>query len=152
MQEIGLVILNGETFWNDSYCLRNSTSPSTKSRGVTIFNIDPYQCRIIRRFTFDTNHEKQAALGLGDYIALAHDRSVIVGVTAEEPTDNLLHAHQYLMASGVNVNDVEKWGSFTFVIQKGYAYKTKMSKRISKNRGAPASLDVVLSGKQIYVI
>lgn len=70
---------------------------------------------------------------------------MLVAATGDEPTDSLTPAFNILRAVGVAVDDLKKWGSFVFVMQKGYAYKTVLHKTVN-NTGPAASLGVYLSG------
>jgi len=57
---------------------------------------------------------------------------MIVGVTADEASRNLEPALSTLDSCGVDVDDVELRGAFTFVAQKGYPSKTVQDKTLTE--------------------
>jgi len=140
-QQIGIVTLNNVTVWKESFC--HGRWPM--NRGVTIIDINPFTCTVNHQVTFDTNHHMHEAEALANYLLLAREKAVFIGVTGDEPTDSLTPALSTLAAAGVRVDELEKWGSFTFVMQKGFPHKTVISKVMS-NSGSAASMSVEATG------
>ena len=134
--------MNGVSVWNESYC--HGRWPN--NRGVTLLQVDPIHCTISQITTFDTNHMTNNAEAMDIYLNRISSGSVLVGVTGDEPTSSLTPVCNTLRAMGVDVYDVNKWGNFVFVIQKGHMYKTAMRKS-RHNHMQQSRLTVHLSGK-----
>lgn len=134
----GLVHLNGLQVWNASYC---SSYPNR--RGVNVLDIDPFSCRLNGIRQFDTWASSSDAADLSAYMLYVRDGAVLVGVTGDEPMQQLAPAQPTLRVAGIFVNDVPYRGNFAFVTQKGFAYKTVTSKGVLVT---PARIDIQLTG------
>ena len=73
---------------------------------------------------------------------------VIVGVSADEPTNHLGDALPTLKKMGVNVADVQYRGSFAFIAQKDHPSKTVLSKALTSEEShrQPAHLKAIIKG------
>lgn len=109
-----------------------------------MLDIDPFSCRLNGVRRFDTWFSSLDANDLSAYMQYVRDGAVLVGVTGDEPMQQLSPALTMLRAAGIFVNDVPYRGNFAFVIQKGFAYKTVTSKGVLVN---PARIDIQLTGK-----
>ena len=117
--------------------------------GVHIFKIDPFRCTLDESESFDTYTDRNGGMELRSFLWKVRQGEVVIGVTAGEPTTYLRDALYILQKRyGVNVGDVRIRGSFAFVAQKGYPYRTVLHKvvmeKISNVR--PARLKVVIRG------
>jgi len=137
--------MNGAVVWQGSYCT-NFCDP----RGVNTLLIDPFTCSVLQSRRFDTYHLSNAATELSNYLQTLNNGSVIVGVTANEPTYWLYNAWPTLRQFGVEVSDVKFAGSFAFIVQKGYPVKTVLRKVLTWNESltSPAGFNAVVTGIQ----
>jgi len=140
---VGNVKMNGAVVWQGSYCT-NFCDP----RGVNTLVIDPYSCSLLQSRRFDTNDIENAATQLSNYLQELNNGSVIVGVTAGEPTLKLSSAFLTLQQFGAEVADVKYFGSFAFIAQKGYPVKTVLRKVLKpdESRPSPARLNALITG------
>lgn len=135
---IGHVTLNGDVVWQGLM----------SARGVNTLLIDPFFCSVRESRCFDTHASSKSARKLRDYMHQLKSGAVIVGVTADEPSKKLSSALSTLQEFGVDVDDVRYRGSFAFVAQKGYPYKTALNKVLTtraSNR-APAHVNAFITG------
>ena len=74
---------------------------------------------------------------------------IIVGITADEPTLNLLPAFSYLQSLGTpnltTDSNFQQWSKLAFVIQLGSPYKTLFS--VAYPGGQALTLNATLFGK-----
>jgi len=128
----GFVKINSDTVWK--------SSPSR--RGATIHVVDAIGCSIEESRTFDTHKSVNGSNELSTYLRQVSHGSIIVIVSADEPTHkNLKNALPALLHLGVDVSDVKYKGAFAFVAQQGFPIKTmgrkshngKFSPRIAVN-------------------
>jgi len=120
----GYVKLNGVTVWQGSWC-GNIPNP----RGTNILLIDPFTCSKQELSTFDTHaRSTDAATPLSNYLQQLNHGQIIVGVSADEPRENLDIALPTLRQFGVEVSELKWRGSFGFVAQKGFPSKTVIRK------------------------
>ena len=122
----GYVKLNAVPVWQASW---GGTFPN--SRGVNVFRVDPYNCSVLESGRFDTHGDHNAGTQLRDSLQQLHRGSIIVGVTADEPTRYLASALPILKEMGADVGDVKFTGSFGFVAQKGFPAKTVLREALT---------------------
>ena len=147
-RRIGHVKLNGEAVWQGSWCGHLSNRRGINCRGVNTLLVDPFSCSVEECRFFDTYASETAASQLSDYLQQLDDGTVIVGVTADEPSKNLSGALPTLQELGVDVSDVGFRGSFAFIAQKGYPDKTVLSKALteSESNTTPAHVNALITG------
>jgi len=123
----GFVKLNTRPVWQSSWfgAYRNL-------RGVTIVVVDPFSCTVKVLRTFDTFARQSISTEMSNYLQALNRGAIIVGVTADEPTNNLSPALQTLREMGADVADVQYRAAFGFVAQKGFAGKTVLRKAITQ--------------------
>jgi Interleukin-like EMT inducer len=119
-----------------------TTSLCNGDTGITLLTVDPVQCSVISAKLYDTYGSWDDATMLATYIESVPDNTVLVGITGDEPTSSLEPALDTLAAIGAPVADVNYRGSFVFIAQKGYAYKTVLRK--SNSTIIPSSVRVAL--------
>jgi len=146
---VGHAKMDGAVVWKGSSCT-NFCDP----RGVNTLLIDPFACSVLQSRRFDTDNLPNAATELSNYLQTLNDGSVIVGVTASEPTLKLYGALSTLRQFGVEVADVQYAGSFAFIAQKGYPVKTVLSKVFTHTESltSPARLNAVITGIQDCIV
>ena len=96
--------LNGLTVWQSAWA--DTSYPCL--RGVTIIVVNPFNCSVqepARRF--DTYNSTSADNSMCKYLQEIRKGSIVVGVTADEPTIKLRNALSALSDLGVNVSDVQ---------------------------------------------
>ena len=125
----GYVKLNAVPVWQKSW---GGTLPS--DRGVHVFRVDPFSCSVVESHSFDTSGDKNAATELKDYLQQLNRGTIIVGVTADEPSRYLASALPILKEMGADVGDVRSRGSFGFVAQKGFPAKTVLRKALTSEQ------------------
>ena len=142
----GYVKMNGVEVWNRLRC-----EGPDYCRGVNILEIDPFKCTKKTLRTFDTFWYYGAGLTLRDYLKKLVNGSVIVGVTADEPSRKLKTALPTLKELGVNVADVTIRASFVFIAQKSYPSKTLLHKVVTwvETRKQPAHLNATITGMHV---
>lgn len=85
--------------------------------------VDPISCTFVTQVQlFDPSVATDAAL-FDSYMSGVTNGAVIAAVSRKEPTESAVDAT--LASLGVLASDVPSKGSFAFVTQKGYGYKTK---------------------------
>jgi len=124
---VGYVKLDGLAVWQSSWL-----GQFPNLRGVNTILVDPFSCRITETKRFDTFASEDNAVQLRGYLSRLSPGSVVVGVTADEPTRYLSPALSTLRELGVNVTDVSRRGAFAFIAQKGYPSKTVLRKAVSE--------------------
>lgn len=117
-------------------------------RGVNTLLIDPFRCSVQESRRFDTYASEDSARQLSDYLRQLSKGSVLVGVSADEPTDRLSSALPALRELAVNVDDVGLRGSFAFIAQIGYPDKTVLSKALTQQESltSPAHVIATITG------
>ena len=142
-RRIGNVRVNGEVVWQGSWC-----GHFPNCRGVNTLRIDPFSCSVEECRFFDTYASETAASQLSDYLQQLDDGTVIVGVSADEPSKNLSGALPTLRDFGVDVGDVQRRGSFAFIAQKGFPDKTVLSKILTEaeSNSSPAQVNAIITG------
>ena len=142
---VGHVKMNEAVVWKGS-----SSTNFCNPVGVNTLLIDPFTCTVLQSRRFDTYHLSNAATELSNYLQTLNVGSVIVGVTATEPTSQLSKALSNLGQFGVQVADVQFGGSFAFIAQKGYPVKTVLRKVLTQNESnaSPARFNAVITGTQ----
>ena len=121
---VGFVKMNKVTVWQSSF---NGLTPNR--RGVSILVIDPSSCSVLESRTFDTYSCCRNENQLKDYLRKVSDGSVILGISADEPTRFLNRAFLVLRQLGVDVSDLKSKAAFAFVAQKGSPSKTMLRKK-----------------------
>ena len=146
--KVGHVKMNRAVAWQGSW-RTNFCNPI----GVNTLLIDRYNCSVLQSRRFNTNRLPNAATELSNYLQTLDDGSVIVGVSADEPTNRLSGALPTLRQFGVYVVDVYWFGSFVFIAQKGYPDKTVLRKVLTRDEShvSPARLNAVITGRQTVV-
>ena len=144
MPTYGYVRLNGEFVWQS---LWGSDKCET---GVNIILVDPFNCSAIEPYRrFDTYSSPIAATELSNYLQHVESLSIIVGVTANEPTRYLQEALSTLSDLGADVSRVQHRGAFGFVAQKGKSCRTKLftSATAEQAVSTPPRFSVTVKGK-----
>jgi len=123
----GHVKLNAVTVWQASW-----SGAFPNRRGVNIILVDQFQCSVLESRRFDTWGESNAATELSNYLKQVSRGSIIVGVSADEPSRYLNSALAILREIGADVTDVQIRGAFGFVAQKGFPAKTVLRKALTQ--------------------
>jgi len=147
MPTYGYVRLNGEFVWQS---LWGSDKCET---GVNIILVDPFNCSAIEPYRrFDTYSSPIAATELSNYLQHVESLSIIVGVTANEPTRYLQEALSTLSDLGADVSRVQHRGAFGFVAQKGKSCRTKLftSATAEQAVSTPPRFSVSVKGKILF--
>jgi len=110
--------------------------------------VDPFSCTLQESRNFDTYASSTDATELSNYLRHAKGSSIIVGVSADEPSRKLYNALSTLQELGVDVSDLQRRGSFAFVAQKGRPFKTVIHKVLAEEEShtVPAHLNVTVTG------
>ena len=123
----GYVKLNEVPVWQSSH---SGTLPLY--RGVNILLVGPHECSLLEWRHFDTCANPDASTELSNYLQQLNRGTIIVGVSADEPTTLLASALPTLREMGANVADVQYRGAFGFVAQKGFPAKTVLRKAVTQ--------------------
>ena len=123
----GYVKLGGVAVWQASWA-----GQFPNLRGVNTILVDPYSCSVKERRHYDTWLSDANSIQLRDYLTQLSPGSILVGVSADEPTTHLSPALSVLGQLGVNVRDVNVRGAFAFIAQKGYPAKTVLRKVLTE--------------------
>jgi len=139
----GFVKLNAVPVWQASWL---GTYPDL--RGVNVLLVEPFSGSVQETRRFDTYEDATAATELTSYLKQVSYGSIIVGVTADEPTRHLASALATLREIGADVANVQRRGSFAFVAQKGFPAKTVLSKVVTQARSNadPARINAIITG------
>lgn len=130
--KFGHVRLNGDTVWQSA--IINTTFPNF--RGVNVILVNPFDCSMqVPYRRFDTHLSATAATELSDYLQQISCGTIVVGVSAGEPSRYLANALSTLSGLGVDVSDVQYRGAFGFVAQKGFSAKTVIRKVLTEEEG-----------------
>ena len=146
----GDVKLNEMIVWQSAFKTPNIET----KRGVNIGLVNTCNCSVPEPFLqFDMYADASAGTRLNDYLQQVDHGTVIIGVSADSPTDytnnRLQQALPALDALGVDVSDVEYRGAFGFVAQKGMPGKTVFRKAPTAAEGFnnPPHFNVTVAGK-----
>ena len=123
----GYFKVNRVPVWQATWC---GDLPS--SRGVNVFLVDPFSCSVQESRRFDTWVDPNGATELSNYLRQVNRGSIIVGVSADEPSLYLASALPALREIGADVSDVQHRGSFGFVTQKCFPEKTVLRKVLTE--------------------
>jgi len=123
----GYVQLNAVPVWQASWC---AIFPAC--RGVNAFVVDPFSCSVRESRSFDTWVDPNGATELSNFLKQVNRGSIIVGVSADEPTLHLASALLTLREIGADVSDVQYRGSFGFVAQRCFPDKTVLRKVLTE--------------------
>ena len=140
----GHIRLNDVTVWQSSWC-----GDVPNLRGVNIMLVDPFNCASLESRHFDTWASSSAATELNNYLHRVNHSTVMVGVTADEPRryldDTVLST---LRQMGVDVADVQSWGSFAFIAQKDFCTNTVFRKVLTgtESRRQAARFKAIITG------
>lgn len=96
--------------------------------------LNPIACVVSNLTNFDTYISPVNANLLVAYLQSLGNGTILLGMTGDEPTNNLTPALSTLQSYGVSVADVPYRGKFTFILQKGSPGKTVIDKEISGAR------------------
>jgi len=136
----GYVKINGDLVWHSAH----GSGSILDRRGVSIIKVNPYSCSMVEiPRTYDTHVWDGHATELSNYLQQLDSGTIIIGVTADEPTNHLQNALSSLTDMGVDVCDVTWKGAFSFVAQKDFPQKTVLRK--SNVAGMPLNGQVKLS-------
>ena len=141
----GFVKLNAVPVWQSSW----HGTPLPNLRGVNVLLVDPLNCSVQQESRrFDTYHDATAATELANYLQQVYHGDIIVGVSADEPRRLLGNALPTLREIGADVEDVQPWGSFAFVAQKGFPAKTVFRKVLTEteSNANPAQFNTNITG------
>jgi len=144
----GHVKLNQHLVWKSEWC--TDGAPSTRERGLAIFEVDPFKCSVPATHVFDTHQKEADALQLVSLLEKAPHGTIIVGVSADEAVYTLEKALPALSEIGVKVDDVQYRGSFVFIAQKGFSEKTVLDKTLTEeeSNSDPAKFIATITGIQ----
>jgi len=123
----GYIKLNTVPVWQASWCGR-----FPQYRGVNTVLVDPFNCSVQESRRFDTWVDTNGATELSNYLKQMKRGSIVVGVTADEPSRFLADALRALRELGVDVANVQHRGSFGFVAQKCFPDKTVLRKVLTE--------------------
>jgi len=139
----GYVKLNTVPVWQASWGGR-----LPNPRGVNTIFVDPFQCSVQESRRFDTYIDQNAATELSNYLKEVNRGKIIVGVSADEPSNLLANALDTLRDIGADVADVKRRGSFGFVAQKGFPSKTILRKVLTEaeSHANPPHFKVTVTG------
>jgi len=145
MPRAGHIKLDGVAVWRSSWC---GNFPLL--RGVNTMLINPFDCSAQDIRHFDTHVSTNGATQLKDYLQLVNRGSVIVGVSADEPRENLGNALSTLRQFGIEVADLTRRGSFGFIAQKGFLAKTVLRKVLTEaeSNSNPPHFNAIITGIQ----
>ena len=125
----GYVKINGELVWHAAH----GAASIPASRGVIVIKVNPYRCSSVEApRMYDTNFVPQNATALSNYLQQLDSGTIIVAVTADEPTWSIAAALSALSEIGADVSDVQYRGTFAFVAQKGFPTKTVIRKILTE--------------------
>ena len=135
--------LSGAPVWESGWC-----SSLTNHRGVTLLKFDLFSCTMLESHTFDTYGSDSAATNLMNYLNGLSHGDLVIGVSADEPSERLSAAESTLRDWGANVDDVGFRGTFAFIAQKGFPDKIILDEVLteSESNTDPAKINVVLQG------
>jgi len=141
--EPGFVKVNKFFVWLAAWCVLRDR------RGVNIFVVDPFKCSVQETRKYDTHYWSSHSTQLSNYLRQLSRGTIIVGVSADEPSEQLSNAYSALRELGVEVSDVQRRGSFAFIAQKGFPSKTVARKAVTvtQSNSNPAQFNVVITGK-----
>jgi hypothetical protein len=117
---------------------------SSDIRGLLVIQIDPTSCTFATQYQLS---DPYTDLGgpFSSFISNVTNGSVIAAVTMRNPQENYVDAS--LASLGVFANDVPVRGSFAFVAQKGYGYKTVLSKALKNDCSVTSYVSVTIFGE-----
>ena len=141
---VGYVKLNGTTVWEGSWC-----GNTDNNRGVNTILIDPFICSTQETRHFDTHYSLLGSTQLINYLQQVDNGSIIVVVSADEPTRHLSSdAKSTLRLLGADVSDVQFRGSFGFIAQKNFPAKTALRKALTEadSNSNPAQVIATITG------
>ena len=117
-------------------------NPDPNHRGINTFilNYVDYSIKGWRRF--DTHADVDQTKNFIEYFNHLRDGVILLGITADEPYQNLGLALRLLQAAGVEVHDVGFAGKFAFILQKDYPEKTVTSKRQAESGAIELNVSV----------
>ena len=101
-------------------------------RGSNMFVIDRYTCTLEEATTYDTYADASAASRMRNYIEALNEGTVLVGVSCDEASNNLVRADATLSELGADVSDVEFRGAWAFMAIKGDPSKTVRDKELTE--------------------
>jgi len=119
----GYVKLNGLAVWQSSW-----RGEYLVHRGVNVIVVHPYSCTMRNSKNFDTYGDRYAARRLRDHLLGLIDGTVLVVVSADEPSRYLRDAQSTLARLGADVSDVRHRGAFVFVAKIGEPWSTVLDK------------------------
>ena len=138
----GHVKLNGDVAWQSAFF--NGSFPD--NRGVSVISVNPSNCSLQRPYQrFDTHTEPTAATQLSDYLQQIEYGSVMVVISADEPTKYLSDAYSTLNGLGADVSDVQWRGAFAFVAQKAFPAKTALRKTRTQEESENTPPDFIVT-------
>jgi hypothetical protein len=114
-------------------------------QGIHVVQVDPISCTLVTQVQrFDPSVATDAAV-FDSYMSGVTNGAVIAAVSRKEPTESAVDAT--LASLGVLASDVPSKGSFAFVTQKGYGYKTVLSKTTKSAATVTSFVSVALFGE-----
>jgi len=125
----GYVKINGELVYHSAF----GAGGIPYRRGVMVIKVNPYRCSSVEApREYDTSMVSQDATALSNYLQQLDSGTIIVAVTADEPTWSIAAALSALSEIGADVSDVQYRGTFAFVAQKGFPTKTVIRKILTE--------------------
>ena len=111
MRTNGYITINGN---------RVVSTSSPTYRGFTLVQLNVSSCLPTNTLTFDTSGSTNNSDNMATYINSLSLNTVLIGVTADEPTYSLTqNATSALLAIGVNATGLQFRGKVTFMAQIG---------------------------------
>jgi len=149
----GHVKLNGEVVWKSAWL--NGSYAAVILRGVNVMTVNLFNCTLqAPSRQFDTMAYAAGGTWVADHLQEIANGTVIVAVTADEPTNFLSDALPTLTALGVNVTDLQWRGAFAFIAQKGFPAKTVYRKAATELEAFNDQPNIVatVSGRLVLLV
>jgi len=121
------VKMNGVAVWQASW-----RGEYPVNRGSNMITVDRSACTLQEWRNFDSLGDRGAGADLRDYLQGLSNGTILVGVSADEPSTNLYQAREPLSALGANVTDVGYRGAWAFVAEIGDPSKTVLDKQLTE--------------------
>ena len=143
-QMYGYIRVNGTSVFEASY----QGMGTSYMRGINTVVLNPCQCSASDPESFDTCGSSSSLIS---YLENLADGVILLGVTCDEPYDNLAPAFPLLQSMGLDVSDVGYRGMFAFVLQKGHPERTILAKTTSRPDPLEMMVQQTGSGKTYSV-
>jgi len=136
----------GDSATFNGYITAGITTTSTNNRGFTIAQLNVTSCSISSTMSFDIWLSTSESINMANYINGLPMSTVLIGVTADEPSRYLeTNAKTALRSLGVDVSGLVFRGKVAFVVQIGRP-SVRVS-RIASSGGNNLQISVTVRGK-----